>query len=76
MDAEIRYEGQDYFIVARRFHLNRSNPQMKPTAVRDMERVLMATPSASVRQRCLSFINKHRRQPPGGPSNGGGPRYA
>ena len=74
MDAEIRYDGQDYFIVARRYHLNRSNPQMKPTAIRDMQRVMMATPSSSVRRRCLSFI--HRHQPPGNRPIGDGPRFA
>lgn len=74
MSAEIKMCGQEYWVVLKRYHMNRSNPQMKPTAVRDMGRVMMATTSSVVRGRCLSFINRHGQ--PGNSPNGGGPRYA
>lgn len=74
--AEIYTVGKAYWEVAKRFHENRSNPIMKPTALRDMHRLLCQCQSAAVRNRINGFIMIHRDKPPSGSPFGGGPRRA
>lgn len=73
----ILYEqGKAYWEVARRYHTHRSNPAIKPTAVRDMQRLQQQTHSAAVLRRINTFITAHQTQPPGNFPGGSGPRYA
>jgi hypothetical protein len=66
----ILYEsGKSYWSVAQRYHRNRTNPVMQPTAVRDMQRLLASTTSEAVRRRILNFVGRHQPKapPPTGP---------
>ena len=74
MTAQIIESCKDYWIVAKRFHEHRDNPMMKPTAVRDMKRLQIATHREAVRKRINMFIARHDRRPPPLPPQG--PRYA
>lgn len=59
----ILYEqGREYWMVAKRYHANRSNPAIKPVAVRDMQRIMGQTSSAAVRARAFDFTRRHGAQ--------------
>lgn len=74
--VEIRTQGKDYWVIAKRFHEHRDNQLMRPTAVRDMQRLLAETSSPAVRARIGTFIARHHREPGGNMPIGGGPRRA
>ena len=74
----ILYEtGKAYWEVAKRFHAHRNtSPMIKPTAVRDMQRLQATVRSQAVLRRINSFIMANQQKPPGKNPDGDGPRYA
>ena len=62
----ILYEqGKAYWEIARRYHTNRAiSQQIRPTAVRDMQRLQQQTQCQAVLRRINSFIVTHSPRPP------------
>lgn len=66
-----------YWEIARRYHLNRRNPAIRPAAVFDMRKLQQQQrlPTCVLR-RVNAFIAKHHRGVPGNSPPSGGPSVA
>lgn len=76
-DKEPVVVGQQYWTIARRFHIHRAtNPMIRPVAVRDMLKLRPTVSSDAVRARIGHFIQRNQKDSPGNDGGGSGPLVA